>query len=218
MLSFDCETTGTDPETARIVTASAIEVGPEGATTRGTWLLNPGVDIPAEATAVHGVTNEWAQQNGDDPHVALPQMAELLRGWWAAGLPVIVMNSSYDLTLLQRDAARVGRVFEVAGPVLDPLVLDRALDPYRKGKRTLPVLAAHYRVKQDEAHTSRGDALTAARVVWAMARRFPRLQGMSLDEAQAFQRESHAAWAGQFELWLRQQGKPEVINRSWPCR
>lgn len=218
MLSFDCETTGINPERDRIVTACAIEVGHDGAFPRGSWLLNPGIDIPAESTAIHGVTNEAALQNGEDPCDALPAMARTLRDWWAEGLPVIAMNAAFDLTLLRNDCARVHHGFEVTGPVIDPLVLDRALEPYRKGKRTLAALAAVYGVKQDEAHTSKGDALTAARVVWAQLKRNPHLAGMDLATLTSFQRDAHAKWADGFESWLRGQGKTETIDRRWPCR
>lgn len=218
MLSFDCETTGPDPLTARIVTASAIEVGPDGATPRGSWLLNPGVPIPPEATAIHGVTTEWAQRCGEEPDKALREMAGLLRNWWGSGLPVIAMNASYDLTLLRCDCARVGHSFDVSGPVIDPLVIDRASEPYRKGKRNLEALARHYGVKQDEAHTSRGDALTAARVVWAQLKRAPELANMDLSTLTDFQRDAHRNWALNFEAHLRSQGKSEVINPEWPIR
>lgn len=218
MLSFDCETTGPDPRTARIVTATAIEVGPEGATARGSWLLNPGVEIPAEATVIHGVTNEWAQRCGEEPNAALRAMAELLRGWWAAGLPVVIMNAPYDLTLLRNECARHGHAFGVSGPVIDPLVIDRALDRYRKGRRTLEALAAHYGVKQDAAHTSKGDALTAARVVWVQLKKAPELANMDLSTLTDFQRDAHRNWALNLEAHLRSQGKRDDINPDWPIR
>lgn len=217
-LSFDTETTGVDVDTDRIVTACAIEVGPDGATTRGSWLLNPGVEIPASATAIHGVTNEWAQRAGEEPEKALRQMAELLRGWWASNLPVIAMNASFDLTLLRNECARYGHSFDVSGPVIDPLVLDRATHPYRKGKRNLTALAECYGVKQDEAHTSKGDALTAARVVWAQLKRNPELANMDLATLHDFQRDAHRNWALNLETYLRSQGKSKAINVGWPIR
>ncbi len=218
MLSFDCETTGVDVDTDRIVTACAIEVGPDGATPRGSWLLNPGVEIPAAATAIHGVTNEWAKQAGEEPDKALREMAGLLRNWWGSGLPVVIMNAPYDLTLLRLDCARVGHTFDVSGPVIDPLVLDRATHPYRKGKRNLTALAQVYGVKQDEAHTSKGDALTAARVVWAQLKKAPELANMDLATLQDFQRDAHRAWALNLEAHLRSHGKAEVIRVDWPIR
>ena len=216
-LAFDTETTGVDPLNDRIVTACAVLVGKAGASFRGRWLLNPGVPIPPSATAIHGITDEKAQADGAPPEHALPAISVTLAEAWRNGLPVIIMNAHYDLTLLQAELARCGHEPLTIGPVLDPLVIDRGLDPYRKGKRTLTALAAHYNVKQDGAHSSDGDALTAARIVWKQAHE-PRIERMSLADMQEWQQKRHAEWAGQFELWLRQQGKPEVINRDWPVR
>lgn len=49
MIAFDVETTGTDPETARIVSACAVQIAPpDPPTNPPQWLINPGVEIPAE--------------------------------------------------------------------------------------------------------------------------------------------------------------------------
>lgn len=216
-LAFDTETTGVDVFNDRIVTACAVLVGKAGAHFRGRWLLNPGVPIPEAATAIHGVTNIKAQQDGVAPQHVLPAVRQTLSDAWREGMPVIVMNAHFDLTLVQAEFERYGVEPLTIGPVLDPLVIDRALDPYRKGKRTLSALAAHYGVKQDGAHSSDGDALTAARIIWKQAQE-PRIAGHTLEEMQEWQRRQHAEWAGQFEVYLRQQGRPEVISRDWPVR
>jgi len=216
-LAFDTETTGVDPLNDRIVTACAVLVGKAGASFRGRWLLNPGVPITAGATAVHGVTDEKAQRDGAAPLDVLPAIATTLTNAWAEGLPVIIMNAHFDLTLLQAELERYAQEPLVIGPVLDPLVIDRALDPYRKGKRTLSALAQHYGVKQDGAHSSDGDALTAARIIWKQTKE-PRIEQHTLTEMQEWQTRQHAEWAGQFEVWLRQQGRAETVNRDWPVR
>lgn len=216
-VAFDTETTGTDVFNDRIVTACAVLVGKRGAFFRGRWLLNPGVPIPAAATAVHGITDEQALAGGMDAGDGALDIAIALGDAWSKGLPAIIMNAHFDLTMLQVELQRHGHAPMAIGPVLDPLVIDRGLDPYRKGKRTLAALAQHYGVKQDGAHSSDGDALTAARIVWKQARE-PRLEQHSLAQMQEWQQRQHAEWAGQFELYLRQQGKPETINRDWPVR
>jgi DNA polymerase-3 subunit epsilon len=60
---FDLETTGLDHRTSRIVTACAALLNPDGSISGNDveWLANPGIPIPAEATAVHGITDEIAQ-------------------------------------------------------------------------------------------------------------------------------------------------------------
>ena len=63
--TFDLETTGVDVTTARIVTASLILLDPQGnVVRRGEWLADPGVEIPAGAAAVHGITTEYAREHG----------------------------------------------------------------------------------------------------------------------------------------------------------
>ena len=71
----------------------------------------------------------------------------------AAGIPVVAYNAPYDFSLLKYEALRHGIEPIIApAPVIDPLVLDKAHDRYRKGKRTLEVVAAHYAVSLVGAH------------------------------------------------------------------
>lgn len=217
-LSFDVETTGTDVFNDRIVTASCVSISSKGATDRGSWLLNPGVPIPAAAAAIHGITDEKAQAEGWSALSGIVTMASCLQRDWNAGLPVIICNAPFDLTMLQAELERHGQEPLRLGPVLDPLVIDRAMDPYRKGKRTLTALAAHYKVQQGEAHNSRGDALTAARVVWRQAQVYRHLATMTLEQMQDLQRNAHHDWAVGFEKHLRSQGKNETVSRDWPIR
>ena len=71
--AYDCETTGIDVETDRIVTATLVKIDGSEVESRE-WLINPGVEIPDEATAVHGVTTLHARACGDDPAVACAQI------------------------------------------------------------------------------------------------------------------------------------------------
>jgi DNA polymerase III subunit epsilon len=102
---LDTETTGVDPETARIVTACVAHVG-AGAKEIRQWLVNPGVPIPAGATKIHGITDEQAAE-GADPAVAIPDIASAVLGAWEGGLPVVAFNAPYDLTVLSREVARL---------------------------------------------------------------------------------------------------------------
>lgn len=218
-LSFDLETTSADPETARIVTATCVEVGALGVVRRENWLVNPGVPIPAEATAIHGVTDLMAA-GGLSPADAVPAIVGVLRNAWNRGLPVIAMNAPYDLTVLACEWLRLNydHPLDPPGPVLDPLVIDRGIDPYREGRRTLTALAAHYGCRQDGAHTSEGDAMAAARIVWKMAKTIWPLSKHTLEQLQVWQAEAHAKWAVNYQNYLAAQGKPATIDGSWPVR
>ena len=55
---FDLETTGVNITTDRIVEISILKVFPNGKEESKTWLVNPTVNIPAEVTAIHGISNE----------------------------------------------------------------------------------------------------------------------------------------------------------------
>src|SRR5699024_10021581 len=55
---FDLETTGVDTSKDRIVEISLIKVMPDGEEITKTRRLNPGMHIPEEATAVHGITDD----------------------------------------------------------------------------------------------------------------------------------------------------------------
>jgi DNA polymerase-3 subunit epsilon len=216
LCSFDLETTGVDTANDRIVTATVIRLGVAGVGQERNWLVNPGIEIPAAATAVHGVTTDRARAEGTAPETAVPEIVCELLAAWACGLPVVIMSARFDLSMLQHEFRRCGHEPFAIGPVLDPLAIDRMCDPSRFGKRTLDALAAHYAVKQTDAHNSRGDALTAARVVWKQARLFKETFALSLEEMQQRQAAAHRVWAEDFEAYLRRKGKQETIGREWP--
>jgi DNA polymerase III subunit epsilon len=221
LLAFDTETTGVDVESDRIVTACTALVGDDaGSGSTALWLTNPGVPIPASATAIHGITDEHARENGDDPAVVTDEVATMLTEAWADGYPVVGFNVAYDLTLLDRELRRhCGTELKIGGPVIDPLVIDRALDPYRRGSRKLGALVEHYKVKHEGTHTADGDALAAARLAWVMLRRLPALAGLSLDELHAFQVAEHARWAAEFAAYLRSQSRTDDLPATaWPLR
>ena len=58
LVVFDLETTGLFPKRDRIIELGAIKVMPDGTEEERCWLLNPGIPIPPESTAVHGIADE----------------------------------------------------------------------------------------------------------------------------------------------------------------
>ena len=212
-VGFDTETTGVDPATARIVTAALIIRVPDTMTEVKTWLLDPGVEIPPETTAVHGITTEHARQHGQPAAEGLDQIAETLAEHLRNDAPVVVYNATFDLPLLEAELERYGlatladRVGTPHYPVLDPLVLDRWVDRYRKGKRTLSHLTEHYGVSvTDELHNADVDVLAMLDVLEEMARRWPQIGMTALDQLRAVQANAHYEWATNFNDWLRSQG------------
>ncbi|MFI5823582.1 3'-5' exonuclease [Streptomyces rishiriensis] len=226
LAAFDTETTGVDVETDRIVSAALVVQDAPGARPRvNRWLVNPGVPVPAGATEVHGLTDDHLQRNGRWPAPVMFEIAELLAEQAAAGRPLVVMNAPFDLTLLDRElrrhrASSLGHWLD-ATPlrVLDPRVLDKHLDRYRKGRRTLTDLCAHYDVTLAEAHDAAADALAALEVVRALGRRFAaRLERLSPAELHTLQATWHAAQARGLQAWFARSGTPETVDTSWPLR
>ncbi|WP_329336188.1 3'-5' exonuclease [Streptomyces sp. NBC_01352] len=224
LAGFDTESTGVDVEQDRIVTACIVEVGGKTPPIAANWLINPNIDIPEAATAVHGITTEKAKAEGQDAAEGIAQLVAGLTQVILAGTPLVIMNAPYDLTLLDREARRYGvqTLTDTVGDdlrVVDPRVIDKALDMYRPGKRTLTDLCAHYHVKLDGAHSADADAIAACRVAWRLGTVYPLLARLSLDDLHKTQIEWHAAWAADFQKHLRSKGqKDAVIDGTWPLR
>ena len=231
MVGFDTETTGITTATDRIVTAAVITrtgADADAAITVRTWLINPGVDIPARATEVHGITTERARAEGMEPAIALEEIAALLADALRAGFPVVAFNAAYDLTILEAELARHG-LSSLASrlptadirPIVDPLVLDRHLDKWRKGKRKLIDMCATYGVTVDGAdlHAADADVLATLDVVQAMARAYPAMGDVALSDLHDQQVSAHRVWAESFRAWLTSKGMTDDLpSVSWPVQ
>ena len=220
---FDLETTGVDPATSRIVTAFIGLLDADGELERGTdWLADPGVEIPEQASAVHGITTEIARAEGEPAAQVVASIAAGIAWIGKHGLPLVIYNAPYDLTLLAAECARHGIAAPSVGEqVIDPLVIDRAVDRYRKGKRTLVDACEVYGVELLDAHTAGDDAVAAGRLAQAIAQKFSDEVGMR-DLAELHR--AQAQWADEqtadFEAYLRRQkNDPELtLDRGWPQR
>ncbi|EMY35619.1 DNA polymerase III subunit epsilon [Arthrobacter crystallopoietes BAB-32] len=214
--AFDLETTGRDPLEARIVTASIILVDGAGQPLQQhEWLVDPGIEIPLEASAIHGVTTEQARFGGQRSVDAVAEISSVLGGFFAAGVPVIAFNASYDFTVLKSECDRHGLPGCPARPVIDPFVLDKQVDRYRRGKRTLTALSFLYGVRLDAAHTSAADALAAIGVADALAAKYSELR-MDPKELHDAQIGWCARQAAGLQQWLRRTNPDASVDGRWP--
>lgn len=213
MMSFDLETTSVNPRTARIVTSALVTIDGAQANAHEA-LADPGVEIPAEAAAVHGITTEYAREHGRPHDEVLQETVDMIKRGWDDGLTLIVFNAPYDLSVLRQLTGD----FTVTGPVFDPLVIDRAKDRYRKGKRNLGALCELYGVKLDNAHDATADATAAARLAWKQVRStYPELAQMSTDELMEFQAVEYYKLQTELRAFFASKGR-DVSNftTSWP--
>ncbi|OKJ96855.1 DNA polymerase III subunit epsilon [Streptomyces sp. CB03234] len=226
LAAFDTETTGVDVEVDRIVSAAVVvQDAPGGRIRASRWLVNPGVPVPPAATEVHGLTDDHLQRNGRWPSPVMEEIARALAEQSAAGRPLVVMNAPFDLTLLDRElrrhrASSLSRYMQnVSLCVLDPRVLDKHLDRYRKGRRTLTDLCSQYGVELQGAHDAAADATAALEVVRAVGRRFAaRLERLSPAELHTLQAVWHAAQARGLQAWFARNGSEEAVDPAWPLR
>ncbi|GEP38854.1 3'-5' exonuclease [Nocardioides psychrotolerans] len=158
LVAFDTETTGIDLAEARIVTAAIVHMTPGQRPRAMRWLIDPGVEIPDEAAAIHGWTTDriaqtigrpgWAHRTMVDStgktvtslipaHAAVFEITAQLGAAMGREAGVVIQNAAYDLTLLEAENGRYdvptlsSRPAGVTG-VVDPMVIEKQFDPYRK--------------------------------------------------------------------------------------
>lgn len=215
--AFDLETTGKDPREARIVTASIVMVDETGAVAdTHEWLADPGVEIPEEAAAIHGISTAHARANGRPVDEVTAEIGAVLATLFRNNIPVIAFNASYDFTVLANEARRYGLDAITPAPVIDPFICNKHVDRFRKGSRTLVALCEEYGITLDDAHTSAADAEATLRLADALAAKYSALR---LDQAELHT--AQVGWAREqaadFQQYLRRVKDPKaVIEGDWP--
>lgn len=157
ILGADTETTAPDPGIARIVTTALVYDVPGRRPARIEWLIDPGVEIPAEAAAVHGWTRDRLVERIGQPDAALrigtshdnqvvearmtragalDEIVAKLEASMHIEMPVVAANAAYDFTVLEHEATRNAVTPLSARPggvrgVVDPMVIERQWDPFR---------------------------------------------------------------------------------------
>ena len=182
LIFIDCETTGTNVSSDRIVELSLVifrpgSDEPEVRTRR----LNPEIPIPSDATQVHGITDADVageprfQQIADD-------LLTLLDECDLAGFGI----RRFDFPLLQAEFARLGKRLDHRGRrLIDALVIFHREEP-----RDLSAAVLHYLDRSHtEAHRAEADSLATVDVLCAQIERY----GLTdeLDELQAYLDETH---------------------------
>ena len=215
-VGFDLEPTGREQHAARIITAALVVEGDRSQDRQ--WLVNPGIPIPPESTEVHGITDADVAQAGMPAALACDAIARALEDHWREGAIVVAYNAQYDFTVLVHELRRHGCEPLNLGPVLDPLVLWRALEKYRKGKKRLSDAVERFDVPLNaKEHDAGADALTAVHVMRAVAELDGLLEITDVEAVMAQQREWHRLWAEDFAAWFASKGNdPSGIDRSWP--
>jgi DNA polymerase-3 subunit epsilon len=218
---FDLETTGLDLKQARIVTACAVEIDEFGNVVGSNreWLANPGIEIPTAASNVHGVTTEIAQRDGQEPAQVVSEILETLREFISRGIPVVAYNAPYDFTILHHEALRYElEPLSDPKPIIDPMVVDKFVDQYRKGKRTLAVAAQTYGVLLSDAHNATADAVASGKVLQAIAHKYWEKLPENVFELHEAQILWSANQDASYEKFRRGSDPEFTVQRGWPVK
>ncbi len=183
LLGLDFETTGIDRFNDVPVSYALVSVV-EGVVVRS-WsgLIDPGRDIPPEATAVHGISTERARDEGMPLREAISLVSDAVVAASARGVPLAGMKLDYDLTILEtqaRDLCGWGPIERGwCGPVLDAVVIDRHFDPDRKGQAHARSTSARTTgSRSGNAHDASADATASIEVLFALAAALRRAVGV----------------------------------------
>ena len=217
---LDLEATGVDTRDARIIEVGLFLFEADGSSkTLVDRLIDPGVALPTEVSDLTGIRPEDLATSGGDPSAILVETRAAIAVLVDEGTPIVIYNAPYDWSLLTAELARyhVGDLPTVPPAILvDPLVLDRHVDRYRKGSRTLESVAAHYGVVIAGAHRAAADAAATVAVAREIPARYPEVR-MSGADIVALQIESHGAWKKAFNEYLARVGASRLpITEKWP--
>jgi len=164
LVVFDLETTGPDRLTDRIVEIAALKVSPDGSVAVYETRVNPGVKIPREATAVHGITDADVADAPTFAEVA-PRLAAFLEGCDLAGYSL----RGFDVPLLARELERVKCPFTFDGR----RVVDAQVIYFRKEPRDLSAAVRTFVGREHAgAHSALADSIAAAEVLAGQLTRY----------------------------------------------
>jgi DNA polymerase III subunit epsilon len=199
---IDTETTGTQPGRDRTVQVGLVRF--EGGQPVGSFtsLVNPGVPIPASATAIHGITDEMVG--------GAPTLAEVFQHPTVIKLLELAQYAAYNASFDRYFIPPIGEDWSY--PWADSLTLVRKVDRFAKGKgrHRLGVACARHGIELAEAHSAGADARAAGQLFYKLGRQtFPKYYTMG--QLLIWQRREEAEEWGRFMTWLSAQPpRPEA--------
>jgi DNA polymerase-3 subunit epsilon len=165
---FDLETTGINIATDRIVEISIVKIHPDGREERYTQRINPIIEIPLEATLVHGITNEMLLNEPTFMEVAA-KIRDMIKGCDLAGFN----SNRFDIPLLAEEMLRAEVDFSMKGR----LAIDVQTIFHKKEQRTLGAAYKFYCDKDlDNAHSAEADTNATYEILKAQLDRYDDLE------------------------------------------
>ena len=169
---FDLETTGVNLATDRIIEVAIIKILPDGTRQVKRKLINPGIPIPAETTAIHGITDEMVK---DAP--SFKQCGNELKQF-IENCDMGGYNSNrFDIPILMEEFLRAGMEVDLSTRKM----VDVQHIFYKMEPRTLTAAYKYYCDKElVDAHSAEADVNATIDVFMSQIERYPHL-GNSLE-------------------------------------
>ncbi len=165
LIFFDLETTGIDISKDRIVEISMVKVMPDGERIVKTRRINPGMHIPAEATAIHGISDEDVK---DEP--TFTQIARSLYQFIEDADLAGFNSNRFDVPMLVEEFMRNGVDVDFS----DKKCVDVQNIFHKLEQRTLEAAYKFYCDKDlSDAHSAEADASATHEVLMSQLDRYP---------------------------------------------
>ncbi|OAV69149.1 DNA polymerase III polC-type [Bacteroidales bacterium Barb4] len=201
LVFFDLETTGINIVKDRIIELSYVKVSPNGKEETKTYRVNPGMPIPPETTAIHGITDEDVKDCPVFKEIAKTLAAQI------EGCDLAGYNSNrFDIPLLAEEFLRA----DVDINMHKRKFVDVQTIFHKMEQRTLAAAYKFYCNKDlENAHTSEADTMATYEVLKAQLDRYPELENdiVALSKFSTFT--NNVDFAGR--MVYNDEGK-EVIN------
>jgi DNA polymerase-3 subunit epsilon len=165
---FDLETTGIDIVKDRIVEISILKVFPNGNKESKTWLVNPTIPIPAQATEVHKITNEKVANEPTFKQLA-SQIYNMIKDSDLAGYN----SDRFDIPLLAEELLRAEVDFDMKNRV----AIDVQTIFHKKEERTLSAAYKFYcNQSLENAHSAAADTNATFEILKSQLDRYDDLE------------------------------------------
>lgn len=164
---FDLETTGTDNVKDRIVELAFVKILPDGKRDKFVKRINPGIPIPPEVTAIHGISDEDVK-NCPTFKLIAHQLYDWMKGCDLGGYN----SSKFDLPLLAEEFLRVG----INVDFTERHMIDVQQIFFKMEARTLSAAYSFYCKKElTNAHSAEADIDATIEVLEAQLNRYETL-------------------------------------------
>jgi DNA polymerase-3 subunit epsilon len=168
LVFFDLETTGINLSKDRIVEISFVKVHPNGKEESKTRRINPGIPIPAEATAIHGISDEDIKDCPTFREVA-KSLAAQIEGCDLAGFN----SNRFDIPMLAEEFLRA----EIDIDLSRRKFVDVQTIFHKKEQRNLEAAYKFYCGKDlEHAHSAEADTQATYEVLKSQLDMYPDLQ------------------------------------------